>query len=53
MSQNPILWVALVIALSSAVIWIVQIVRSRRRGGEEQRGWWEGPWDEDDPDRKR
>ena len=54
MSTNPILWVALVIALGTLTAWIVQFVRARRGGSARDRGaWWEGPWDEDDPPRER
>jgi hypothetical protein len=54
MSQNDVLFlVVFVILLSSLTVFIVQFVRSRRRGGsgDERGNWWEGPWDEDD--RKR
>lgn len=52
MSTNPILWVALVIALGTLTAWIVQFVRNRRGGSPRDRGaWWEGPWD--DPPKER
>lgn len=45
--------VMFVILLGTLTVWIVQLVRSRRRrgdgsGGDERTGWWEGPWDEDE-----
>lgn len=49
MNQSDLLFLVLIlIGLSSLVIVIVQIVRSRR--GRDSGGpgnWWEGPWDED------
>ena len=55
MSQNQLLlWVLLLIAVTSLIVWIVQFVRTRRGrdgGGsdDDARGpWWKGPWDEDD-----
>lgn len=55
MNQSDVLFlVVFLILLSSLTIFVVQLVRSRRRDGSgEDRGgnWWEGPWDEDD--RKR
>ena len=51
MNQSDMLFLVLiVIGLSSLTLFIVQFVRSRRRGpGDGDRGgnWWEGPWDED------
>ncbi|GAA4480238.1 hypothetical protein [Microbacterium panaciterrae] len=57
MTSNPIIWVAFVIVLGTLAVWIVQLVRARRGGGGDGDGgagrgaWWEGPWDEDKPDR--
>ena len=56
MNQSDLLFlVVFLILLSTLTVFVVQFVRSRRRGGDgEERGrsgWWEGPWDEDD--RKR
>ncbi|WP_309104827.1 hypothetical protein [Microbacterium sp.] len=52
MSQNDMLFIVLIaIGVSSLTIFIVQLVRSRRRGpgdGDGRAGWWEGPWDDDD-----
>ncbi|WP_176697078.1 hypothetical protein [Microbacterium sp. 3J1] len=53
MNQSDLLFLVLfVILLSSLVVFIVQFVRSRRRGdgsdGDGRAGWWEGPWDDDD-----
>ena len=51
MNQSTVLlWVMLLIGVTTLTVWIVQFVRSRRGSGE-QRGWWEGPWNEDDPRR--
>ncbi len=50
MTQHDLLFLVLIlIGLTSLTVWIVQIVRSLRRGpGEQGPGnWWEGPWDED------
>lgn len=48
MSQHTLLLlVGLVIGLTTLVVLVVQFVRSRRDSGP-QRGWWEGPWDEDE-----
>ncbi|WP_282845671.1 hypothetical protein [Microbacterium oxydans] len=54
MNQSNLLFLVMfVILLSTLTVFIVQFVRSRRRGpGDDDRaGWWEGPWDDDD--RKR
>lgn len=50
MSERDLFFLVLIlIGLSALTIVIVQFVRSRRRGGGDDRGnWWEGPWDEDD-----
>ncbi|MGW8482878.1 hypothetical protein ACWGJP_07045 [Microbacterium sp. NPDC055903] len=50
MTQNDMLFLVLIlIGLSALTITIVQFVRSRRRGPDDQSSgnWWEGPWDED------
>ena len=50
MTQSDMLFLVLIlIGLSSITLFIVQFVRSRRRGPGNDRGgnWWEGPWDED------
>lgn len=51
MNQNDLLFLVLIlIGLSSITIVVVQFVRSRSRGGRDDRtsgNWWEGPWDED------
>ena len=55
MNQSDLLFLVLIlITLTSLVVFVVQFVRSRRRGGEAdgRAGWWEGPWDDDD-DRRR
>ena len=54
MSQGTVLlWVMLAIGLATLAVWIVQFVRSRRGSGSSdgRAGWWEGPWEEDDPKR--
>ena len=54
MNQSDVLFLVIfLILLSTLTVFIVQFVRSRRRGGEGdgRAGWWEGPWDDDD--RKR
>lgn len=51
MNQSDLLFLVLIlITLTSLVVFVVQFVRSRRRGGEDdgRAGWWEGPWDNDD-----
>ncbi|MFS0910720.1 hypothetical protein AB3M89_02935 [Microbacterium sp. 179-I 3D2 NHS] len=52
MSQTDVLFlVVFLILLSSLIVFVVQFVRSRRGGTDEDRGgWWEGPWG-DDPKR--
>ncbi|CAH0187157.1 hypothetical protein SRABI76_01678 [Microbacterium oxydans] len=52
MNQSDLLFLVLILITSSTlVIFVVQFVRSRRRGGdgedEGRAGWWEGPWDDD------
>ncbi|MEU4014542.1 hypothetical protein AB0E56_04675 [Microbacterium sp. NPDC028030] len=58
MSQSDLLFLVMfLILLSTLTVFIVQLVRSRRRRGPDEgagdgrAGWWEGPWDDDD--RKR
>lgn len=54
MNQSDVLFlVVFLILLSSLTVFVVQFVRSRRRGPDDdsRAGWWEGPWDDDD--RKR
>ncbi|MEV4668870.1 hypothetical protein [Microbacterium sp. LWO12-1.2] len=52
MNQSDVLFlVVFLILLSSLTVFIVQFVRSRRRGSDEgdgRAGWWEGPWDDDE-----
>ena len=49
--QDLMFLVFILIGLSALTIFIVQFVRSRRRGGSGDDGrsgnWWEGPWDDD------
>ncbi|MBS1675190.1 MAG: hypothetical protein JSS74_14645 [Actinobacteria bacterium] len=48
-SDNQLLLaVIFLIALATLVIWIVQIVRSRRGRGDGRGPWWQGPWDDDE-----
>lgn len=53
MSQSDLLFLVLfLILLTSLAVFVVQFIRSRRRGdgtgGDGRAGWWEGPWDDDD-----
>lgn len=53
MSQTDLLFLVMfLILLSSLTVFVVQLVRSRRRGGgsdgDGRAGWWEGPWDDDE-----
>lgn len=52
MTQQDLLFLVLIlITASSLTVFIVQFVRSRRRGpGDDdgRAGWWEGPWEDDD-----
>lgn len=54
MSQSDLLFLVLVVIMSSSlIVLVVQFVRSRRRGpsageGDGRAGWWEGPWEDDD-----
>lgn len=51
MNQSDLLFLVLIlIGVSSLTIFIVQFVRSRRRGSDDDGrsgSWWEGPWDDD------
>ena len=51
MSENDVLFLVMIlIGLSTLTLFIVQFIRSRRRGGGEggrSGNWWEGPWDDD------
>lgn len=49
MSQSDVLFlVMIVIGLSTLTLFIVQFIRSRRRGDDDRSGnWWEGPWNDD------
>ncbi|GAB3596331.1 hypothetical protein [Microbacterium tumbae] len=50
MNQSDLLFLVLIlIGLTGLTVTIVQLVRSRRRGPDDQGpgNWWEGPWDED------
>lgn len=56
MNQSDVLFLVVVlILLSTLAVFVVQFVRSRRRGdgtdGDGRAGWWEGPWDDDDRQR--
>lgn len=51
MNQSDLLFLVLIlITLTSLTVFVVQFVRSRRGGDEDdgRAGWWEGPWDDDD-----
>jgi len=53
MNQSDVLFLVLfLILLSTLTVFVVQLVRSRRRSGgaegDGRAGWWEGPWDDDD-----
>ncbi|MGO2520295.1 MAG: hypothetical protein ACTH8F_09250 [Microbacterium sp.] len=55
MTERDVLFLVMIlIGLTTLTVFVVQFVRSRRRGGGEDDGrsgnWWEGPWD-DDPKR--
>ncbi|WP_300268073.1 hypothetical protein [Microbacterium sp.] len=50
MSERDIWFlVTILIGLSTLTLFVVQFVRSRRRGDDDGRSgnWWEGPWDDD------
>jgi len=49
MSERDIFFIVMIaISASALTAFIVQLVRSRRRGDDDRSGnWWEGPWDED------
>lgn len=36
------------IVATTLLVFVWQFLRSRRSGGERDRGWWEGPWDDDE-----
>ena len=51
MDQRDLLFLVMIlIGVTTLTVIIVQLVRSRRRGGRDEGrsgNWWEGPWDDD------
>ena len=52
MSERDIWFLVMIlIGLTTLTLFIVQFVRSRRRGDNGESGnWWQGPWDDDRKD---
>lgn len=49
MSERDVLFLVMIlIGLSTLTLFIVQFVRSRRRGDDDRPSgnWWEGPWND-------
>lgn len=51
MTERDVLFLVMIlIGLTTLTVFIVQFIRSRRRGGDDNGrsgNWWEGPWDDD------